>query len=434
MKTITKDKAEQKPGYKHTRLGWIPEDWKISRFDEIFQFIPTYSFSRKELSKNQPNDNDVFNIHYGDIHTSFHNEQLDFDKNLEVASLVDSTIDVEKFKLLQEGDLVIADASEDYEGICDSVELKNVKNRKIIGGLHTFAVRDKSGLTSNGFRGFIFKNEIVKHNIKRVATGISVLGVSKSNISKILIPLPPVAEQIVISKALLKWETAITKLNALIKAKQKRKKGLMQQLLSGKKRLPGFDGEWETKRIEDIANEHSQKNGKGEDIEVLSCTKYDGLVPSLQYFGRQVFGENLSSYKVVPRGYYAYATNHIEEGSIGYQNIINVGLVSPMYTVFKTDESIHDDFFFRVLKSHRLIHEYNRHMEGSINRRGGLRWKNFKRIKVTIPEYEEQAVISQVLDIADKEIELLQQQLSQLKQQKEGMMQELLTGRKRLKE
>nr|WP_081908449.1 restriction endonuclease subunit S [Nonlabens ulvanivorans] len=132
-------------------------------------------------------------------------------------------------------------------------------------------------------------------------------------------------------------------------------------------------------------------------------------------------------------GYFAYATNHIEEGSIGYQDFNNVGLVSPMYTVFKTENSIDDSYFYKVLKSYKLIYEYKRHMEGSIDRRGGLRWKNFKRIKVTIPKKEEQIAIASVLDSADKEIGLLNKQLEQLKIQKKGLMQQLLTGKKRLK-
>jgi type I restriction enzyme S subunit len=226
---------------------------------------------------------------------------------------------------------------------------------------------------------------------------------------------------------------AVTKLDALIKAKQQLKKALMQQLLSGKKRLPGFDVEWEEKRIEDFAKEYSQKNERNEEIEVLSCTKYDGLVPSLEYFGRQVFGDDLSKYKVVPKDYFAYATNHIEEGSIGYQNFNSLGLVSPMYTVFKTDESIDDIFMFKVLKSHRLIHEYNRRMEGSIDRRGGLRWKNFKGIKINIPPLEEQTAIAKVLNTADQEIALLTTQRNQLQLQKKGLMQQLLTGKKRLR-
>ena len=104
-----------------------------------------------------------------------------------------------------------------------------------------------------------------------------------------------------------------------------------------------------------------------------------------------------------------------------------------MYTVFKTDDTINDNYFFKLLKSHRLIHEYNRRMEGSIDRRGGLRWKNFKRIKLTLPSYKEQTAIAEVLNTADREIQMLKSQREQLQAQKKGLMQQLLTGKKRLK-
>ena len=227
---------------------------------------------------------------------------------------------------------------------------------------------------------WLFYNfQIINWYLYNEASGVPSL--SASNVSAIKIRVPKINEQKAIAKCLNTWDTAINSLTNLIDEKERQKKALMQQLLTGKKRLKGFNDEWKEKRIEEIAQEYSTKNHKNENIEVLSCTKYDGLVPSLKYFGRKVYGDDLSKYKVVPKNYFAYATNHIEEGSIGYQDFNEKGLVSPMYTVFKTHSNVYDNFFFRVLKSHKLIHEYNRRMEGSIDRRGGLRWKNFRRIK-----------------------------------------------------
>ena len=72
---------------------------------------------------------------------------------------------------------------------------------------------------------------------------------------------------------------------------------------------------------------------------MLSCTKYDGLVPSLEYFGKQIYSNDLSTYKIVPLNHFVYATNHIEEGSIGYQSNYGNGLISPMYKVFSTNKN-----------------------------------------------------------------------------------------------
>lgn len=264
------------------------------------------------------------------------------------------------------------------------------------------------------------------------ATGVPSL--SKSTIERIMIPLPPLAEQEKIAEILTIWDKAIEKQTQLIQKLELRKKGLMQQLLTGKKRLPGFTGEWKRIAIKDFAVEISLKNKQGENWEVLSCTKYEGLISSLQYFGRQMFAKDISQYKVVPQFCFAYATNHIEEGSIGYQSVYANALISPMYTVFKTDENlINDAFLYKLLKSHHAIYLYNAMMEGSIDRRGGLRWDNFSKIKFVVPSLQEQTAIANILSSCDKEIRLEQNKLVSMKEQKKGLMQVLLTGKRRVK-
>jgi type I restriction enzyme S subunit len=258
-------------------------------------------------------------------------------------------------------------------------------------------------------------------------------GLNCGDIEKYEILLPPLPEQRAIANILSTWDTAIQTTQALISQKEAEKKWFMQNLLTGKKRLKGFSGEWITLHIRDFAKEVSLRNKLNLDLTVLSCTKYDGLVPSLEYFGRKIYSDDISSYKIVPEGHFAYATNHIEEGSIGYQNLLPEALISPMYTVFKTDSGINDHFLFRLLKSHNMVSKYQARMEGSIDRRGGLRWEAFSIIKVNIPPFEEQSAIAEVLQTADKEIELLKTKLEQQNLQKKGLMQVLLTGKVRVK-
>ena len=258
-------------------------------------------------------------------------------------------------------------------------------------------------------------------------------GVEMDRLNEYPFPLPSLSEQKTIAACLNTWDEAIQNIKSLIVQKEQRKKWLIHMLLSGKKRLKGFGGKLKKVHISDVAEEISIKNNTDKQLTVLSCTKYDGLVPSLEYFGRKIFSDDVSTYKIVPKNHFAYATNHIEEGSIGYQSIFDEALISPMYTVFKTDKSINDVFFFKLLKSHYLIHEYNARMEGSIDRRGGLRWDAFSIIKVTIPPLEEQIAIASVLQAADNEIQLLEDKRDKLKEQKKGLMQVLLTGKKRLK-
>jgi type I restriction enzyme S subunit len=273
-----------------------------------------------------------------------------------------------------------------------------------------------------------FGKKLTYKNIK----GGAQPGLNCGDIEKYEILLPPLPEQRAIANILSTWDTAIQTTQALISQKEQEKNWLMQNLLTGKKRLKGFSGDWKEIHIRDVSKEVSIKNKSDKQLTVLSCTKYKGLVPSLEYFGRKIFADDVSTYKIVPLNHFAYATNHIEEGSIGYQERYNEALISPMYTVFKTDESVNDTFIYRLLKSHPLVYQYQNRMEGSIDRRGGLRWDAFSIIKIKLPTLEEQTVIAQVLQTAEKEIELLKTKLEQQKLQKKGLMQVLLTGKVRV--
>ena len=256
--------------------------------------------------------------------------------------------------------------------------------------------------------------------------------ISTPLLKKLRLPQPSKREQDAIAYVLSRWDICISKTQELIAAKELRKKALVQQLLTGKKRLTGFKGVWQHASINSIASELSIKNSKDKKLTVLSCTKHEGLVPSLEYFGRKVFSNDLSTYKVVPRNAFAYATNHIEEGSIGYQSRYDEALISPMYTVFKTSKSVNDEFLYSVLKTHKYVHEYQKRMEGSIDRRGGLRWDEFSKIRVPIPDFVEQTAIVKVLFATSREVVVLKQKLDLLKEQKRGLMQKLLTGQIRV--
>lgn len=289
----------------------------------------------------------------------------------------------------------------------------------------------KENIVEIDFLFYYVKNN--ENNFLLNQQAANIPSVSKKDVENFKISLPPLPEQRAIANILSTWDTAIQTTQALFSQKEQEKKWLMQNLLTGKKRLTGFSGEWKEIHIRDIANEVSIKNKSDKQLTVLSCTKYNGLVPSLEYFGRKIFADDLSTYKIVPLNHFAYATNHIEEGSIGYQERFEEALISPMYTVFKTNESVNDTFMYRLLKSHPLIYQYQNRMEGSIDRRGGLRWDAFAIIKIKLPSIEEQSAIAQVLQTADKEIELLKAKLEQQKLQKKGLMQVLLTGKVRVK-
>ena len=278
--------------------------------------------------------------------------------------------------------------------------------------------------------------------------GTGMRNISSRAYQNIRVPIPPLPEQKKIAEILGTWDRAIRTLEDLIAAKQEHKRGQMQRLLFGKTRLPGFTigqqklrrtkfgdvpADWKDIKIRDLASQAIKKNAAAADFPVMSCTKHRGLVDSLEYFGKQVFSKDTSTYKVVRRGQFAYATNHIDEGSIGYQNRHDRALISPMYTVFETNDLIDDSFLFRLLKSEVYLHIFRVMTSASVSRRGSLRWSQFSIIPIALPSLREQKRIAQVLDTCDREIELQKARLEKLREQKRGLMQRLLTGQVRVK-
>ena len=271
--------------------------------------------------------------------------------------------------------------------------------------------------------------------------------ITRNDVSGFPIWIPPLPEQRQIAAILGTWDEAIRLTADLIAAKQQRKKGLMQRLLSGEVRFPGFEAsskrrktryfempmDWKLAPIGQIARQVNRRNTSQQALPVLSCMKHQGLVDSLEYFGRQIFSDDLSTYKIVERGQFAYATNHIEEGSIGYQHKYDEALISPMYTVFESTGDVDDRYLFRLLKTETYRKIFELSTNASVNRRGSLRWNEFSHIEVPLPTREEQRRIADVLETCDQELSLLQQKLAALQQQKKGLMQQLLTGRVRVK-
>lgn len=335
-----------------------------------------------------------------------------------------------KCKELIVGDILICRLADPAGRACI---LPNIGEEKMITSVDVSIYRPKLDFADRGFLVASMNTPNWFKEIRERCGGSTRTRIARSELGKIKIPLPPLPEQKAIAQVLSTADSAIHTTEKIIAQKELRKKWLMQQLLTGKKRLKGFDGEWKEIYIRDLAKEVSIRNKSDKQLTVLSCTKYDGLVPSLEYFGRKIFADDVSTYKIVPKNHFAYATNHIEEGSIGYQEILDEALISPMYTVFKTDKTVNDNFFYKLLKSHPLVYQYQNRMEGSIDRRGGLRWDGFSIIKIKLPSYEEQTAIAQVLQAADKEISLLKAKAEKMREQKKGLMQQLLTGKVRLK-
>ncbi|MBE0448758.1 MAG: restriction endonuclease subunit S, partial [Actinobacteria bacterium] len=172
-------------GYKQTELGEIPEDWEVVSYGQAFQFLLTATNSRSDLGE----DGDTLYVHYGDVHMRW-DSVVDFSKDY-VPTIARHKVG--KSSLLKDGDLVMADASEDYEGIGKSVEVFGLNGLCAVAGLHTFLLRD-TGMFVDGYRGYLHLIESTKKQFDRLATGLKVYGLSKGNLKDVLLPVPPKEE------------------------------------------------------------------------------------------------------------------------------------------------------------------------------------------------------------------------------------------------
>ncbi len=185
--------------------GWIPK-----KYDEIYSFYSTNSLSRDKLNYES---GQVKNIHYGDIHTKF--DTL-FDISKEIVPFVNDDIIISNIpseNYCQEGDLLIADASEDYKDVGKTIEIVNLDHEKVLAGLHTFLARPNKHNMAAGFAGFMLQSWGVREQIMKIAQGTKVLGLAKSRLAKIKLNIPSFPEQQKIASFLTAVDQKTTQMN-----------------------------------------------------------------------------------------------------------------------------------------------------------------------------------------------------------------------------
>ena len=258
------------------------------------------------------------------------------------------------------------------------------------------------------------------------ATGVPSL--SKSTIERIMIPLPPLPEQEKIAEILSTWDKAIDKQTQLIEKLELRKKGLMQQLLTGKKRLPGFTDEWKKVKAGLIFKSVSIRSNKQEIL--LSATQEHGVIPRDMLESRVTMPTgDLSSFKLVDVGDFVISLRSFE-GGIEYSQYR--GVVSPAYTVLKKALDLDSAFYKAYFKSNDFIQRLSVAVIG-IRDGKQISYSDFAYIKIPFPALQEQTAIANILSSSDEEIRLAQDKLAAMKEQKKGLMQVLLTGERRVK-
>lgn len=248
-------------------------------------------------------------------------------------------------------------------------------------------------------------------------------------IKSLIVHIPPYGQQIKIAQILSCWDKAIATTEKLLINSQQQKKTMLQKLLTGKKRFTGFNEEWCVYKFEKLFTERVE-TGR-EDLPLLSITTHEGVVYQEDTGRKDTSNDDKSKYRRICVNDIGYNTMRMWQGRSSLSD--KEGIVSPAYTIIVPNEKINPTFAAYLFKLPELIHVFYRYSQGLVSDTWNLKFSHFRRICWPIPKIEEQKAISSALTTADIEIELLQQKLYLLKQEKKALMQQLLTGKRRVK-
>ena len=215
-----------------TRLPGFSGEWEVKRLGELFTFSGGYSASREQLSS----EGHCY-LHYGDIHGS-NRTFIDVDADVQSIPKLDVSLRrVSPVSLLRDGDVVFVDASEDDAGASKHVVVVSRLGKTFISGLHTIIAKALTDKLDNGYKRYCFQTTAIKKQFLFYAVGTKVTGISKSNIPRLLLPVPPLPEQQAIAKVLTDMDAELEALEQRRDKTRELKQAMMQELLTGRTRL-----------------------------------------------------------------------------------------------------------------------------------------------------------------------------------------------------
>jgi type I restriction enzyme S subunit len=393
-----------KEGYKKTKIGIIPEDWEVVKLGEI-GFLKGRIGWQGLTTNEYLNDGDYYlvsGVNFKDGKVDWQNcyyvdkKRYEMDKNIQ----------------LRNGDLLIT-----KDGTIGKVAFINKLPKKATLNSGVFVLRPINNAYYPKYVYYILTSFIFNKFIHTLKAGSTISHLYQKDFVLFKFPLPPLPEQQKIAQILSTWDNAIEKLEELINKKTEYKKGLMQKLLSGELRFPEFKEDWEEVKLGDIC-----EIKKGVQLNKLNLSK-TGIYPAING-------------GIEPSGYTdkwneEENTITISEGgnSCGYVNFIKQKFWCGGHCYALKNLKTNKLFLYQILK-------YNEKRIMKLRVGSGLpniQKKDLQNFKILLPPLQEQKKIAEILSLQDKEIELLKKKLNLLKEQKKGLMQNLLTGKIRVK-
>ena len=253
--------------------------------------------------------------------------------------------------------------------------------------------------------------------------------INLKDLKSVAVAIPPLPEQRKIADILSTWDQAIETTEALLATARTQKRALMQFLLTGKRRFPEFEGqEWQEVRLGDLFTERSERGG--DNLPLLAITGGRGVIPQSETDRRDKSREDKSTYKQIHPGDIGYNSMRMWQGVSALSSLS--GLVSPAYTIVKPGPEIDAGFVAHLFKLPRQVHLFRRYSQGLTSDTWNLKFKQFAEVPTRIPSVPEQLMIAEVLDSQDAEIANLETHADKLRTEKKALMQQLLTGKRRV--
>ena len=403
LKNKMNTQTQHNTQYKNSSLGLIPDDWEIIEFGEFAergknQYVPKLNENLKCLELEH------FEQGTGNILGYVNSSEQKSNKN----KFVEGQVLFGKLRpYLKKYWLT------EFEGVCSSeVWVLNSKSKKC---------------TNEFIFRLVQSNRFIQ--VANVSSGSKMPRADWDYVSNFPFSIPPLPEQKAIANCLSTWDIAIEKHTALIAQKELAKKALMQQLLSGKKRLKGFSGKWHLKSLEEVA---TFKNGKAHENGIDENGDYKVVNSKFVSTNGNVFKSSNDNLCPLFINEIAMVMSDIPNGKAlakcFYVTENNKYTLNQRICSIRANNETDSKFLYYILN--RNVHY--------LSFDNGVGQTNLKKEEVLecpllMPEKEEQTAIANVLQCADTEIQLLKNKLAQLKEQKKGLMQVLLTGKKRLK-
>ncbi len=405
-------------GYRTTNQGIMSFDFEEIELSEIGEFKNGINFSKGN------GDNVVQFLGVGDFgELSTLNNTDNLDK-----IYVEASDEQLSSYFLRDDDIVFVRSNGSKELVGRNLLVKNPADRVVYSGFCIrYRMHDNDKHTSMSYINAWLENGALKAMLKSENRGTNINNLNQEILRKIKIYIPLLGEQEKILKVLDGYNDIILKLENLIENKIQQKNGLCQNLLTGKKRLPGFDDEWCIWKLSNALKERKKYSEKDGTYELVTLAK-EGIIPKTNRYDREhLVKTEDKEYKVTYIDDICYNPANLKFGVI-CRNTYGDAIFSPIYVTFEVKKECNVDYMAQLLTRNEFIRKIRKYEEGTVYERMAVKPEDFLRYEIILPSYEEQCAIAKILELADKEIYLLKEKLHNIMQEKKAILNLLLKG------